>query len=203
MSVLTTNLVQSLRAAILGGRYGLGTVLLQADLASEFGVSRIPVRDALQRLAADNLVELVPGKGARITCLTASDLDEIFDLRVILECDLLRRAIMVATPKDHEEVSHSLKKSSLEAGRPGWHGADWDFHRTLYQPAQRVRQLKLIEDLRANCVLFASGYSNLVADADRWLTEHTAIAGAYSMGEADKACAILLEHIRAAHARLV
>ncbi|SDZ26908.1 transcriptional regulator, GntR family [Jannaschia faecimaris] len=196
-------LVEQIRAAILNGEHAPGAVLSQTDLAATYGVSRIPVRDALQSLAAEKLVEVLPGKGARVVRLTSKDLDEIFDLRIMLECDLLERATARADTSAHSEADYALRKSSLEAGRQGWHNGDWMFHQTLYLPAERPRQLALVEELRTSCTLYASGYAALASGTERWLSDHGAIVQAYADGRAEEACGVLRQHLMAAHRQLV
>lgn len=196
------DLAEQLRASILAGKYPPGTLLSQTGLAHEYSVSRIPVRDALQSLAASKLVEVIPGKGARVISLTLTELQEVFDLRIMLECDLLQRAMASAGAEAWAEVEYVLRRSSLEAGRPGWHAGDWDFHKTLYQPAARSRQLAMVDDLRRICVLHAQGYDTLAASTGKWLEDHEAIAEAYVKGQQVKACERLASHLRSAGERL-
>ena len=84
---------QRVREGLLRGDYPPGTWLRQDDLAAELGVSKIPVREALQRLAAASLVTFEPNRGAMIRPLTAADAEEIYALRLAIEPELLRRAI--------------------------------------------------------------------------------------------------------------
>ena len=195
-------LVEQIRSAILAGRHAPGTLLSQTELARTYGVSRIPVRDALQSLAAEKLVEVLPGKGARIIRLTGTDLDEIRDLRLMLECDLLARAMAKATAADHDDLGYALRKSALEAGRSGWQSGDRAFHLALYRPAGRPREVTMVEELRTSCELQAAGYDGLASRTDRWLAEHEAIAAAFVAGRTEEACAILSQHILGAHAHL-
>lgn len=181
--------------AIMTGVYRPGTVLSQKDLAGAYGVNRIPVRDALQSLAAEKLVEIVKGKGARIPALSNSEVDEIYDLRVILECDLLARAITQATAQDHADVKYARQKSSLEAGRAGWQTGDWRFHAALYQPANRPRQTMIVDELRKSCVVHASHYAQLADQTDRWIAEHDTLANCYVERDLDKASEVLRHHI--------
>lgn len=196
------NLTDRIRADILSGKFEAGAVLSQVELAALYGVSRIPVRDALQMLAGEKIVEVLPGKSARVVSLSRQGLDEIFDLRVMLECDLLARAIKQATAADLVEIDYALKKSSLEAGRPGWQAGDWLFHQTLYAPAGRHRQLAIIEELRTSCILHATGYQQLATETARWLDDHERLVAAYRAGDSDTACAILRDHILAAQAEV-
>src|SRR5690349_4787840 len=82
-----------LRAALQAGRWRPGDALRQEELAAEFGVSRIPVREALSRLQSEGLLVVEPNRGAFVPALTPADVTEIFDLRVLLETDALRRAV--------------------------------------------------------------------------------------------------------------
>lgn len=190
------DITNQLRAAILDGKYAPGAFLSQSRLAKEYAVSRIPIRDALLVLASDKLVEVVPGKGARIITLSATDLMEVFDLRIMLECDLIQRAVQKADDQAKADVVYLLRRTSLEAGRPGWHQGDWDFHRALYAAAGRPRQLAIVDDLRKICVLQASQYTSLTTETQRWLRDHEAIAEAYVAGRADEGSTLLEEHLR-------
>lgn len=196
------DLAAQIRTAILEGRYPPGTLLSQTDLAREHGVSRIPIRDALMALAADQLVEIFPGRGARVIRLLPAELEEVFDLRIMLECDLLDRAVAKADAEAKQEVSYILRRSSLEAGRPGWHKGDWDLHRALYAPAGRPRQLAIVETLRKTCVVQAYSYASLALETARWLGDHEAICEAFVSGRATEACNLLAEHLRASWSRL-
>ncbi len=82
----------ALRAAILGGEIEPGARLGEVELAEQLGVSRTPVREALRRLAADGLVEVLPNRGARVAQWTPEDLDEIYELRALLESHGAARA---------------------------------------------------------------------------------------------------------------
>ncbi|MBF2716215.1 GntR family transcriptional regulator [Agrobacterium vitis] len=197
------DITAQLRSAILEGKYPPGTLLSQTDLAREYAVSRIPIRDALLGLAADKLIEVLPGKGARVVTLSTKELEEVFELRIMLECDLLRRAVLNAGEEAKSEVLYVLKRSSLEAGRPGWQKGDWDFHRALYSAADRPRQLALVDELRKICVVQACKYTVLAAETERWLHDHEAIVEAYVGGCADEASALLTNHLRASLDKLL
>jgi DNA-binding GntR family transcriptional regulator len=90
----------ALRADILGGARPAGSRLPEDTLAEELGVSRTPVREALQRLGTEGLVEHLPHRGARVSGWTTDDLQETFELRALLEGLGARRAAARATPED-------------------------------------------------------------------------------------------------------
>src|SRR6266704_663870 len=118
---------QRVRRGLLRGDYPPGTWLRQDDLAAELGVSKIPVREALQRLAAASLVTFEPNRGALVRPLTAADAEEIFALRRAVEPELLQRAIARQTIVDlaTAELALASKDHTLPE-------ANWQFHRALY-----------------------------------------------------------------------
>ncbi len=85
-------LVDALREAILTGRYAPGARLVQDDLAAAFGVSRIPLREALRRLEGEGLVVISPNRGAIVRPLAPKDVVDLYDLRLALESLAIRRA---------------------------------------------------------------------------------------------------------------
>lgn len=197
------DLYETLRGDILDGRLPSGTLLLQTDLARRFAVSRIPVRDALQRLAAARLVTVEPNRGARVIALTEAELAEIWDMRALLEADLARRATGLAGPADHDEVEHALRRAELEAGRPGWRAGDLLFHETLHAAAGRPRQTALVRELRETCAVHVADYDALIAETPRWLADHRAIFAAFRAGDAETAARLVSTHVSEAGAHLL
>lgn len=196
-------LTDILRDEILSGRLPPGAVLLQTELAARHGVSRIPVRDALQRLAAERLVTVIPGKGAQVIALSPAELAEVFDLRILLEVDLIHRAAQAVTPAARAEAEHALRRSDLEAGHAGWRQGDWAFHCALYAPAGRPRHLALIAELRDTCAIHTAQYDRLVSNTDQWLADHQAMFNAWSRGQAAVAAGLLTQHLTAARDHLL
>ena len=110
--------LQELRALILGADLAPGSRLGEVELAERLGVSRTPVREALTRLAAEGLVEIVANRGARVATWTVAELEGVFDLRVSLEPQLTGFAVPRATAADVaalDELAHRM----LEVGSPG------------------------------------------------------------------------------------
>jgi len=192
-----------LRRELLAGSLAPGAELSQVVLAERFGVSRIPVRDALRILAGEGLIEMEPNRGAKAITLTPGEVQEIYDLRVLLECDCLRRAAGNMTPAALEEIDRIRRKSDLDASTPGWAAGDWAFHEAMYRHAGRPRQLVMIETLRRTCQLFVNAYSTMTAKKPRWLNDHRAILQHLESGATDHAVAVLQRHLQAAAAHLL
>lgn len=89
----TQLVVEVLRERILSGDIAAGEPLRQSALAEALNVSRIPVREALLQLEAEGLVKFEPHKGATATVLSVEQVTELFELRAMIETDLLAKAI--------------------------------------------------------------------------------------------------------------
>jgi DNA-binding GntR family transcriptional regulator len=199
----SVTLHETLKQEILSGRLAPGTLLSQTNLAARFGVSRIPIRDTLQALAAERLVTVVPNKGARVIELDGVALREIFELRELLECDLIDKATQCAQPSDHAEIEYALRKSELEAGRAGWRESDWLFHHSIYKVTKRDRQIELVRELRDACAVHAAHYDDLMEETPRWLDQHRKIFAAFRHGNAERSQRLLAEHIQQAGKHLL
>ncbi|MBL8288197.1 MAG: GntR family transcriptional regulator, partial [Rubrivivax sp.] len=101
---LASAIAERLRQSILGGERAAGSQLRQDALAAEFGVSRIPVREALFQLEAEGLVRIEPHKGALVAGFALPEIDDVFDLRVLLEPRLLARSVPRLEPADYAEI---------------------------------------------------------------------------------------------------
>jgi len=151
---LTASVVDILREKIISNEIKGGAPLRQDALATQLGVSRIPIREALLQLEAEGLVQFSPHKGAVATEVSAGAIDELFGLRAILECDILDRAMPKMTESDLNESASALKEFD-ELLIPGadinrWGGLNWKFHKSLYLPAGRERTMNIIGQLHTN-----------------------------------------------------
>src|SRR5512132_4234499 len=109
-------IAETLREEILRGDVAPGQALRQEELADRFGVSRLPVRDALLRLEAQGLVHVYPNRGAFVISLSAEDVTEIFDLRILLEGDLIERAVPRLTADDWRRIDAAHAHATRTAG---------------------------------------------------------------------------------------
>nr|WP_205347627.1 GntR family transcriptional regulator [Pseudomonas allii] len=136
---------ETLRNAILDGRLPCGTAMRQQELASLFGVSRMPVREALRQLEAQSLLHVVTHKGAVVAPLIEDNSAETYELRMLLESEALRLSIPLLTEADIAEADAIIcaleqEKDYAEMGR-----LNRLFHMALYGRAPNQRLLKLVE----------------------------------------------------------
>src|SRR5918997_1165848 len=98
---ISAAVAEELRRRIVDGEFSAGFQLRQDALASEFGVSRIPVREALMQLEAEGLVKIHPHRGAIVSELSTEEVHELFELRALLEPRLLKASAKHLTEADY------------------------------------------------------------------------------------------------------
>jgi DNA-binding GntR family transcriptional regulator len=107
---LREQVVDALRDAIVYGELAQGQTLVEAELAAQLGVSRAPIREALQILQSEGLVEIIPYHGTRVRRLTRRDIEELYSLRSVLEAFALRRIIAHQNPDDVEALRQHYRE---------------------------------------------------------------------------------------------
>jgi DNA-binding GntR family transcriptional regulator len=137
-----------IRCGILNGEFAAGSAVSIAALSEKFGVSHIPVREALSRLEAQGLITLRPGRSAMVGPLDRDELRAIYRLRKTIEADIAARACLLLTPADFIRAKHLLSEFV-----DGNHTADdaWElhkqFHLALLQPALTDWDSRVLEQL--------------------------------------------------------
>lgn len=187
---------EQVRNAINSGRWLPGAALRQEELAAEYAVSRIPVRDALGVLQAEGLVRIEPNRGAFVTSFTTKEINEIFDLRVLLETDLLKRAIFSHTRLSLRRLHLLQQQLDSEDSPLRWISFDREFHRGLYEPAERVHTSELIRSLRTPIERFCFVRLSPKVRQREWSREHHALLKAVRDLDACGAVKLLEQHLR-------
>ena len=151
---------ETIKQKIVTGEYEPGRRLIANDLAEEFNVSRMPVRESLARLASIGLVELIPYKGAIVNELTAEDYVEIFHIRSVLEGLAARLACPNLTEKDleimqeaNDEVRKMMNEDDVEFQR-----VNRIFHSTIWKRTKSTR----LQELLSNLYSEAAQYRHMV-----------------------------------------
>ncbi|MGE0752803.1 MAG: GntR family transcriptional regulator [Variibacter sp.] len=139
-----------LRQLILDGQLPGGTPLRQGPIAEYFGISRIPVREALLQLEAEGLAKILPHKGAIVSKISIDSLIELFELRKLLEPYLLRRSVPHLTTSDFANLERILQRYSkdLRENRiDQWGELNSAFHLQLYSRSRSPRLLQFVGTL--------------------------------------------------------
>jgi len=201
--IANESIADSLRADILRGNLKSGQALKQDEIAAQFGISKIPVREALIQLKAEGLVNFYPNRGAFVSELSAAEADEIYVMRIALETAVLARAIpnlTVAHLKHAEEILNAIDQ---EENIAKWGELNWEFHATLYSPASLPRLMDTIKTLHTNIARYLVLYLAGMAYQKKSQKEHRAILAACRHGETEKAVTYLEGHLRDASDQLV
>jgi len=186
---------QLLRQSIDSGRWVSGTPLRQEEIAAEFGVSRVPVREALFQLHSEGLVQMVPNKGMYVRTPSEADLREWFRLRLMIETDVLSDAVPLhnaATLNRMETVQAALDKARAVAD---WIAGDREFHEALYAPAQRTESMAIVRRLRHLVDRFYFARMKPSTRAQGWHEEHHALMRAVKRRDAKAAAKVLQAHL--------
>jgi DNA-binding GntR family transcriptional regulator len=187
---------RQLRADIASGVRAMGSAIVQDDVAAQLRVSRMPVREALRQLENEGLIRVVPNAGAFVSALDAGEIREVYEMRTLLECDLLRRALPLMTASQLAHARELLDEMAVEHDGDRLRVLNDVFHTALYAPAARVLQQGMIEKLRNQTVHFY----HLVSDPDSYRArahrEHLKIWSACKAGDAPRACDALAQHLR-------
>jgi DNA-binding GntR family transcriptional regulator len=203
---IAEQVTDELRAAIHSGELAPGERLVERKLADRLGVSHIPVREALTRLAEERLITREPRRGARVAQLSAQDLEEISSLRIVLEQFMAIRvqerwnedsaarlgaiiqAMSDAAPGDIDEV---LRQDRL-------------FHETLADLAEHRFLDELSGQLRGRITgfLHAANAALDPAEQEEHVRSHQQIVDAIASGDPDRAQAVIAEHVTRAVRRI-
>ncbi|MEU0877116.1 GntR family transcriptional regulator [Lentzea sp. NPDC005914] len=141
-------ILDELRRCLLDGGVPPGTAIPLDEVAQVFGVSRIPVREALKTLIGEGLVEHQPNFGYRVAKLTTHELHELYVVREVLEVAALTAAVARATPQDDVEATathEALGQAIAAHDVRGYHRDSRRFHLALVRPCGMHRLLAMLE----------------------------------------------------------
>lgn len=183
--------LEAVRDAILDGILPPGMRLRQEELASAFDTSRIPIREALRVLEYEGLVSSEPHRGFTVTSLDADEVEEIYDLRTVLETHAVRLAVPLLTDVDLDELGSLFRAITDAPDEDAGLVARERFYQRLYSVTARPRLVGLITRLRQD-----------VARSLRWMRvphspeHHQRFWEAVQQGDADLAAEQLASHYR-------
>ena len=115
---LREQVLDALRDAIVHGELKPGQPIVENDLAAQLGISRAPIREALQILNSEGLLETIPYHGTTVRALTRCDIEELYSLRSVLEAFAVSR-IVTAHKADDVQMLRQYYEDILEQAEPG------------------------------------------------------------------------------------
>ncbi len=195
---LREQVADALRAAVVSGEMKPGELYSAPTLAAQFGVSATPVREAMLDLAKQGLVEVVPNKGFQVTSVSDAELDQLTEIRLMLEPPAAATAARTATPADAAGL-RPLAEAIVDAAAGGdlisYIEADHEFHARLLMLSGNARLVAIVKDLRARTRLY--GLSGLVERGILTSTasEHLAMCEHLAAGDAAALKQLVRAHV--------
>lgn len=203
---VATAAIEAIRERILTGEYPEGSPLRQDALAKELGMSRIPVREALRQLETEGLVSLQPHVGAIVSTLSLPEIKELFEVRALIEGDLLRRSIPLMEQEHITEAEETLQGYEIaleEREVSAWGEWNWKFHSIIYSPAGQPLTMGIIQNLHNHSDRYLRMQLALTRGEIRASEEHRAILAAVKGKEVEYARSLLTAHILGASRSLL
>ncbi|MBY5460896.1 GntR family transcriptional regulator [Rhizobium leguminosarum] len=187
-----------LRTKILSGQIAQGERIVEASIAKSLGISRAPVREAVNRLTEAGLLESRTHYGTSVIQMSTETIRELYAVRNAIEALAIRAVAERHTSEDMKSLRDLIKTMSGFAGNgdlPGLVDAELEFHEALWRMAknpyiEKVAGL-LFDHLRLALTVDNAGYKNLMDVAQ----EHEPLVQAIESGDPHKAAAALTEHI--------
>jgi len=199
---LTSAVADRLREMIIRGEIQEGEQLRQDAIATDLQVSRIPVREALRQLEAEGLIKIVAHRGAVVSSLSSEEIEELFQIRAVLECEVLRLSIPHLTDEDFaraESIMETFEKALwLEGDVSSWGRLNSEFHATLYSRAGRPQFMAIIRQINNNGDRYTRLQLYLTRAFERAKAEHRTILDFCRKRDVKAACDLMQQHIQAA-----
>lgn len=189
---------QEIAEAIADGRLAPGTTLDETTLATRYGVSRTPVREALRQLAAAGLVLHRPHRGAEVARVSDDRLDQMFNVMADLEAAAAGYAATVATPAERVELEQMQERAALlvqKGDRAGYAEANDAFHAFIYEASHNGFLVETVLGVRARVNAFRRAqFASLGRLADSH-HEHSLVVEAILRGDRDAATKHMRDHL--------
>lgn len=207
---LNEQVYRALRESILRRHFKSGEKISIEEIADKFKVSRSPVMAALQRLANEGLVEIIPQRGTFVTELTARDVTELFDIRLLIELHAAEHVLTTGKTAQFLEGIKQPMARMKEAMVNDDYGDyetfianDRDLHLTLVKCLGNQRLTRIYSDLNVHLQIARAHYMNTVEKARQAYMEHEQIVKAFRSGKADKVRQALRRHIETVKERIL
>lgn len=197
---------EKIKGAIVENRIEPGAPLSEEKLAAEHGLSRTPIREVLQRLSRDGLVEIIRNKGAFVSRLDPQDMREFFEIREALEGLAARLA---ARRMDADEVARlnavyrSLSQGQRPSDRTAESRAGYDLHTALWMASGNRRLIQALNAIQLQSKRFFRFSMGIPHRMEKSHREHLPILRALKRRDPDAAEAAMRAHLRSAYESLV
>jgi DNA-binding GntR family transcriptional regulator len=190
--------LDALRAAVITGELLPGTLHSVQTLATELGVSRTPVREALIKLAQQGMVRFERNRGVRVLQTSLHDLEEVFALRLLLEVPATRRAVQLLDPAGRRELRRlyqAMERAALADDEFRMWEHDRRFHRVLLAASGNGRLAEYVDGLRDMVLRRGVSTARASRSLAEIVAEHRAVLDRVEAGDADGAASAMRAHL--------
>jgi DNA-binding GntR family transcriptional regulator len=186
-----------LRAMVLDGRLVPGERLNEVFIAETLGISRGPLREAIQRLASEGLLSVVPHKGAYVRSLSEAELRQLYELRIAIETYAVRLGAERGTPVQRAALQETLERTRqvLDSGEDVPYPSDLDVHVQMVALAHNPALLQVMREAHAGIHLARARSARDPGRARAAYEEHEQIVGCIVAGESVRAAELLERHL--------
>ena len=198
-------IAHALRRAVRERAIGPGQAINQDELARQFGVSRIPLREALRTLVGEGLIIMRPGLGAVVTELQASEVQELYGLRLQLEPPLARPVIDHVRRRDTEDLA-GVVRAMGELGHEQseeWSSLNYRFHRRLYELSEQRHAVRLVVQVLNLVEPYARVHAHVLGSRPRMQEERAKIVVALEAADVPELEALVRDSIESGRAELM
>jgi DNA-binding GntR family transcriptional regulator len=191
---LTELTYRSIKQNVLDGTFGLEARLTEEALSTQLGISKSPVREALNRLAAEGLVSIEARRGAYVRQFSAKEVADLYELRELLEVQAISLAVITPDLLGKLSASITRTRAQLRTGSKSDHiQEDLVFHSLIPSATGNDELCRVIENVQHKSLLCRARSYEL--SADRTPTAHLKIYRALRNGTRSEARAAMREHI--------
>jgi DNA-binding GntR family transcriptional regulator len=186
-----------LRGEIAAGRLRPGEQVRQDALAERFGVSRVPLREALKILEGEGAVTYAPHRGYFVAELSLADLEEVYRIRELLEEEAVRAAVARLSDGDLDDLANLVflcERAAEDGDVAAMTAANRRLHFALYEASDRPRLVRLVRILWDATDVYRALYYAEAANRARVEAEHRGVLAALRRRDADTAVLLLAEH---------
>jgi DNA-binding GntR family transcriptional regulator len=197
----------AIKEAILAGQLGPSQPLVEEQIAASLKISRTPVREALAILEHEGLIEPRNGRGLYVCAMTRAEFVAIFVANETVEPHLVRRAALLVTPAQLEQLSGTIasaRQSAAEQDSTGFLRASRDFHRLVGEASGNLplTEFVLRNEERTDMFLVSAGKAIERANMEASNREHAAILDALAERDPEAAARLAIYHAQSLRERL-
>ncbi|MGS2590752.1 GntR family transcriptional regulator [Streptomyces hebeiensis] len=190
-------LTRELRSLIVSGVYPPGHRLIQDELADRFGVSRIPLREAMRTLSSEGLLTTKPGSGTFVTLLDLDEIDEIYNLRRLIEPSFAEHVTERISRRDISRFEAMVGEMDRvgEVGADSWSRTNLAFHLDMYRLSRLPLRYEIIAQMYHRLEPYSRFYVHGTSAYERVQHEHAAMVRALAEGDAEELARQIVAHI--------